>query len=208
MNTTFALRTLIHVLLPFIVTTSIGEQQPETRTGTVEGIVGEVLQTSRSPAGLEVARECSQPAAGRYQVVPGDPDQSLRLIAERDSTVAWRKIGNIYQVSISGAHALALGSLRVPRMTIKTVTTFAAGDAVLRNFEVKEQISALRFEQLTDQIGGSSINEREERVINIPAGSLRTALNTIAVTFGAAVWKLDERTCGDHRGFRITWIAH
>jgi len=101
----------------------------------------------------------------------------------------------------------SVSSAKLPSLQLRVKTLSEATDILLQQKAMQDHPAALNTTEAPDNIGFSSIRERELRIVSIPPGTLKEDLNTLASAFGAAVWKLDQHDCRGNRTFRLSWIA-
>lgn len=182
-------------------------EKPQARFGALADVASDVMVDAKVSGGIEVAQDCSQRSPSTYQVDPADLNKSLESLSRQDSSLTWRTNDRgSYTVAIGTEHPSQIAALQVPEKKIAAASVSAAVDMLLSDPTVKRELRALKLEQISPQLGYTSIHEGHMKSIMIPAGRLDDALNIIATEFGPAVWRLDERTCNGRQTFQITWI--
>jgi len=174
---------------------------------TVDVVAADVLRAAKVPGGIEVITGCNQFVASSFDVTSGLVDNTLASLSRSDPSLSWYKRGNRYTVTIKGVSAPSLTSAKLPALKMKVKTLSEATDLLLQQKGTQDRIAELKLVGAPDELGFSSIHERDVRQISLPAGTLQDDLNALAAAFGAAVWHLDQRQCGGSRTFRLSWIA-
>lgn len=174
---------------------------------TVDVVAADVLKAAKVPGGIEVITGCNRFAARPFDVPSGLVDNTLVSLSRSDSSLSWYKRGNRYTVIIKLVSAPSVTSAKLPALQMKVKTLPEATDLLLQQKGTQDRIAELKLVGAPDELGFSSIHERDTRQISLPAGTLQDDLNALAAAFGAAVWHLDQRQCGGSRTFRLSWIA-
>jgi hypothetical protein len=170
-------------------------------------VVADLLKTARVPGGIEVLRGCNNLDPKPFQVAAVPTSDVLTNLSEIERTLTWQKTGAGYLVTITSAEAPKVASVELPALHLKAKTLAEASDILLQQQATQNRITELKLSEAPDNIGFSSIHERDTRDISLPAGTLREDLNALAVAFGTAIWQLDQRECSGRRSFRLSWIA-
>jgi hypothetical protein len=186
-----------------------GAQVPEKRTldTTADVLAGTILAASKNPGGVELISGCAIPETKTFNANFENPDAALADAAQRENHLTWTKGVSAYTVTIQLTATQRVTSVRLPALQIRAKTLSGATDTLLNEAPVRDRITGMKMTELTENFGSASINERDVRVIDLPAGTLREDLNALAVSFGSAIWKLDQRECENIRTFRISWIT-
>jgi hypothetical protein len=173
----------------------------------VDILAEDVLKTSKHPGGIELISGCDVPVARALPLESENLDIALTSMAERERHLTWTKTGTAYTVTIQLMKDQGITSVRLPALQMSANTLPEATDKLLQAAAVRERIVSMKLTELTENLGFTSINEGQEHNIGLPAGTLREDLNALATAFGTAIWKLDQRQCGNNRTVRISWIA-
>lgn len=174
---------------------------------TVDALAGEILEAGKSPGGIELISGCDTLEPTAFRPDAEGPDAALAEVASREKRMTWVKNGPAYTVTIQLAPVQSIALARLPALQIEAKTLTAATGELLQARAVRDRIAGMNLTELTQNFGFTSVNEGKARTVDLPAGTLREDLNAIAIAFGAAIWKLDQRECGNSRTFRISWIA-
>jgi hypothetical protein len=178
----------------------------QTRTA-VDILAEDVLKASKHAGGVELISGCDVPVARALPPESENLDIALTGMAERESHLTWTKTGKAYTVTIQLTGDQSVTSVRLPALQMSANTLSEATDKLLQAAAVRERIAGMNLTELTEDFGFTSINESQAHSIDLPAGTLREDLNALATAFGTAIWKLDQRQCGNNRTVRISWIA-
>jgi hypothetical protein len=170
-------------------------------------IVADLLQASNVPGGIEVLSGCDQLKAKTREPETLTTDAALSVLSEAEHTLAWSKKGNLYSVRIREVDTPSVTSVQLPALQLNVTTLAQATDILLQHQATRNHLARIKMSETTDAIGFSSIHERNTRSISLPAGTLRDDLNAVALAFGKAIWRLDQRECGGDRIFRLSWIS-
>jgi hypothetical protein len=186
-----------------------GAQVPEKRTlvTTVDVVAGNILEASKNPGGVELISGCDIPETKTFNANFENPYAALADAARKENHLTWTKSGSAYTVTIQLTASQSVTSVKLPAMQISATTLSEATDSLLQVSAVRDRVVGMKMTELAENFGFTSINERKTHLIDLPAGTLREDLNALAVAFGSAVWKLDQRECQNTRTFRISWIA-
>ena len=182
-------------------------QSSYSRTGKLDDVVGEVLRKSGSAAGLEVIAGCGAQESKAFTVSARSIGESLNDLAQSEKALTWSKDNsNSYRATIRYTSDVGLTSIQVPAVHIEAETPVLAADRLFAVPTVRAEIGRLGYAESPEELGFSPIR-RQNHVIDLPAGTLGDDLMMLASKFGAAVWQLDQHTCGKTRTFRLNWIA-
>ncbi len=173
----------------------------------LDAAVADLLRKAAVPGGIEVVRDCGQFESKQFEIASGPIGDALASLSQSESRLTWRKIGGSYSVTINSAGVSVLASVEVPALKLRVRTLAEASDTLLQQKAVRQRIADLRLSEAPDNLGFSSLNEQRARDISLPAATFRDDLDAVAAAFGAAIWELDQRQCGDNRTFRLSWIS-
>jgi hypothetical protein len=177
-------------------------------TGTaVDILAGDILKASKNPGGIELISGCDVPVAKDVPSKSENIDITLAAMAQKEGHLTWTKSGMAYTVTIQLAQSRSVTSVKLPALQMKVKTLSEATDTLLQAPAVRDRIADTKMTEVAEKFGFTSLNEGKTHNIDLPAGTLREDLNLLATTFGAAIWKLDQRECGNSRTIRISWIA-
>jgi hypothetical protein len=179
----------------------------QTSKPTIDGWAEKILRAGKSPGGIELVSGCDVPILKALPEESGDADIALARMAQKEKHLSWRKSGAAYTIVIQLTATQSVAAVKLPAMQVKATTLSQATDTLLQEPAVRDRIAEMKITELAENLGFTSLNEHEAHFINLPAGSLRDDLTGIAAAFGAALWRLDQRECGDSRTLRVSWIA-
>jgi hypothetical protein len=201
------LRILLYAVMLCASAASAQVVTAKTPLRPLDAVVADLLKTARVPGGIEVTRGCDELEPKPFEVATAPTSDALTSLSQVERTLTWQKIGTSYLVTITPVGGPRVASVGLPALQLKAKNLAEASDFLLQQQAVQNRIAELRLSEVPDNIGFSSIHERETRDVSLPAGTLREDLNALATVFGAAIWQLDQRECGGRRSFRLSWIA-
>jgi hypothetical protein len=170
-------------------------------------VAADLLKARDVPGGVEVISGCSAIPLRVFEVGSMPTEGALNILSQSEHSLTWDKKGPAYTVTIRGTATPSVSSAKLPSLQLRVKTLSEATDILLQQRAMQDHLAALNTTEAPDNIGFSSIHERELRIVSLPPGTLREDLNALASAFGAAVWKLDQHDCGGNRTFRLSWIA-
>jgi len=159
------------------------------------------LNRARVPGGMVIISGCHGDAPAKNWNPQGQPlRQILNEIVGADSNYRWEiQGGAINLVPVGGDPPLL--QTHIGEFSIKTKSSLDALNQLQQRDEVKKGMSNVQLK------GGLAIvmysRSPTEFEVQFNGGTLRQALNTIAVSSGSDVWDYNEIHCGKKNEVRI-----
>ncbi len=173
----------------------------------VDIVIAELLKAGSVSGGIEVTKGCDQLPGRSFTLTNQPVEDALTNLAQIDQHMTWQKAGRAYSVKVAYTATTEITSTQLPALQLKIRTLSQASEILLAQKALRTRFREFGMVEAPDNIGFSSINEREERDVSLPAGTLRDDLNAVALAFGHAIWQFDQQQCGSSRTFRLSWIS-
>ncbi len=203
------IRSGLYVLL--VLLSSNGRTQvakgPNLVRETLDVAVADLLKANKVSGGIEIFAGCKPFEEKTFEIVDRPLDSALARLAQAEPSLSWRKNEKTYLATIKLVDSPSLTAAKLPPLQLKVRTLWQATDSLLQHRATQNRVAELKLSSGPEHLGTSSIYERDERTISLPAGTLQDDLNTVAAAFGSAMWQLNQRECGETRTFRLSWIA-
>ena len=175
----------------------------EERSLTTPEAVRATLGSARVAGGVVTINGCQEDKSKRTWNPKGQPlGELLNEIVGSDPRYRWEtQAGPINLLPVSGEPPL-LQTL-IGEFSIRTNSSLDALDELLNRTEVKEAMGNLHLR------GGltifSYLHSPTEFSLQFKGGTLRQALNAIAVSKGSDIWDYRETHCGERNEVTITF---
>jgi hypothetical protein len=125
------------------------------------------------------------------------------------------KIGGQVHPDKNGGSSICVGCTResallrvqVPGGKIRFESYTFAIQQLLDQSGVKEAIERLGLHEGVHNGSMQSLADLRPKEVQVGAGTLKGALDQLAEFHGHAVWRIDERRCGE-KTFNIQWVVH
>lgn len=176
-------------------------------TQPLDAVASDVLRRGGVPGGVEVITGCESLEPTFIAVDDTNTENVMNVLTKSQNSLSWAKRDKAITVTIRTDGGPSIASTDLPEMQLEVHTLSEATDVLLQQPAVQSRLSQLKMKETIGNVGFSSITEHEARTIVVPAGTLRDQLNALAITFGKAVWLLQQRECGGTRIFQLSWVA-